>query len=103
MNEEKLISETLEFWSKKFSYAEYISNGKTFRVQLTNNVVDNENGRLIVDFNINDEISEDASITGVSWYDDNGDLLDKSDENITRESYLTGIMYRYILYLRKES
>lgn len=103
MMEEKLIPQTLKYWATRFAYAEYESDGKKFKVPLTNIQVDEDNGRLIVDFNINDEITNDANITSVAWFDDNGELLDKSEENIIRESYLVGIMYRYILYLKKES
>lgn len=98
-----LIEKTLEFWKKKFSYAEYDSDGKTFKVPLTNVELDKDNSCLIVDFNINDEIDSDASITRVAWYDDNSDLLDESEENIIRESYIEGILYRYKIFLRRVS
>lgn len=102
MEDYRLIEKTLKFWSQKISYATYVSDGKTFKVKLTRNEVDLDNNRIVIDFNINDEISSDASITRISWYDDNGDLWDSSEENIVRESYVDGILYRYILTLRKE-
>ncbi len=100
--ENKLIEKTLKFWSNKISYAEYDSAGKTFKVPLTKNEVDLENNQLIIDFNINDEITEDATITEVRWFDDNGECLDSSTENILREFGVEGILYRYFLSLRKE-
>lgn len=84
------------------SYAEYDSNGQTFKVPLTKNEVDLENSRLVIDFNINDDISGDANITEVRWFDDNGECLDSSTENILREYGVEGILYRYFLSLRKE-
>lgn len=102
MANEKLIEKTLEFWSSKLSFAEYDSGGKTFKVPLIKNEVDLENSRLIIDFNINDDISEDATITEVRWFDDNGECWDSSQENLLREYSVEGILYRYILSLRKE-
>lgn len=100
--ESKLIEKTLKFWESKLSYAEYDSNGVTHRVKIENTDIDLEQGKLTIDFIINDEIDTDTSITRVAWFDDNGDMLDESTENIIRESYVEGILYRYKLTLRRE-
>lgn len=97
--EDKLLELTLKYWSSKFSYAEYTEDGSVHRVPITNSRVDKENSRVIIDFNINSESTPDSVVTKVSWFDDNEEMLETSDEYIKREG--DGILYRLILTLTR--
>lgn len=97
-----VLTKTLEYWQSELTYAEYVCDGETFKVPLTRNEVDYENKRLILDFNMNNDIENDANITKVSWFDSNGNLWAESKENIIREFYYEGVLYRLILYIQED-
>lgn len=100
--QDKAIKNTLKFWSRELDHAEYVSDGETHAVPILRCEVDEEQNALIVEFNINDNIKSDVTVTEIRWIDSNGDIWAQSEENITRNYYTVGIFYRLIVYLREE-
>lgn len=100
--QDKAIKNTLRFWSTELDHAEYVSDGETFEVPLTRCEVDEEQNALVVEFNINDDIESDVTVTMVRWIDSNGDVWAESEENMVRNFYTIGIFYRLVVYLREE-
>lgn len=92
---EKAVLKNLEDLASHPAYATYVSDGKTYKVDTVETVINEKEHRLYVQFVMNDEITDDASITHVTVYDENSDVWADSEENILRESYVEGIFYRF--------